>query len=143
MRHFLFNGNESPEEIKRVLVDNAEGTETMTVQKRLTEDELVSIREQLAEDSLQIVKQDEILEVAKTEHKAAVKPLRLEIKTILSTLKSQHKESEEIVYRMPNFENGMMEYVNLEGVVVSTRRLKPEEKQGNVFSMQRRVANDD
>lgn len=142
MRHFLFNGNESPEEIKRVLVDNAEGTETMTVQKRLTEDELISMREQLAEDSLQIVKHNDILEVAKTEHKAATKPLKLEVKTILSILKSQHKESEETVYRMPNFETGMMEYVNLEGLVVSSRRLKPEEKQGNVFSMQRRVANE-
>lgn len=140
MKHPFFSGNEPPDEIKRILVDNAEGMETMTVQERLNEDELNAFREQLSENMLAIGKQDELLELAKTEHKASVKPLKLEVKNILSILKSEHKQSEQPVYRMPNFDTGMMEFVNLEGNVVSTRRLKPEEKQGTVFGGLRKAA---
>lgn len=138
-KHFFFSGNEDPDEIKRILIDNAEGVETMKVQERLTEDELISYREQLAEDSLSIGNHDDLLTLAKTEHKAAVKPLKLEIKTILTVLKSQHKETEQSVYRLPNFETGMMEYVNLKGQIVSIRRLRAEEKQGRVFGLKKAV----
>lgn len=139
MKHFLFSGNESPEEVQRILIDHAEGSESMQIQRLLTEDELIELREEFVNNNLDIKRENEVLANAKKVHKDAIKPMVTSNKEILSTLNSKHKEVNEKVYRLPNFETGFMEYVNLSGEVVFTRRLKPEEKQGRVFPMAKAV----
>lgn len=137
MRHFLFNGTESPDEIKRILADNSDGRETMTYPKQLTEGELTALRENLADNHIEIGKANDELAEAKKEHKDFVKPLQVENKEILKTLKTRYQEVTENVYKLPNHVSGMMEFVNEKGDIVGSRKLRPEERQGNVFSMSR------
>ena len=139
MKHFLFNGNESPDEIKRILLDNCEGVEDMTFTEQLSEEQLAELREVHTDNCIEIGKHNEVLKEAKDAHKEAVKPLSTDNKDILKTLRTRHKEINGKVYRLANLDNGMMEYVNEKGHVVSSRRLKPEEKQTRVFPLQKAV----
>lgn len=132
-QHYLFSGNETSEEIRQILVDNCEGTEDMTYSRQLTEDELNIARETYVSNNLDIASCDDELKAAKAYHKAKIKPLKEEAADLLKTLKSRYQEVKEKVYKLPDHKAGMMEYVNLEGVVVHSRRLKPEERQGRMF----------
>lgn len=139
MKHFLFSGNESPEEIKRILLDNCSGRDTTTFHRRLTEDEIKERSELLVDNMLSVSKADQELADAKEEHKNTVKPLLAANKTLLHELKSKHAEVEGTLYLLPNFESGMMEFVDENGDIIHTRKLKPDERQGNIIHMARAV----
>lgn len=132
-KHYLFFGNETPDDIKQILVDNCEGMEEMTYSKQLTDEELDQARETFVNNSLEIQVHDNILDEAREVHKANIKPLKKEAAILLNTLKTRYKEVEEKVYCIADHKAGIMEYVNLEGVVIHSRRLKPEERQGKMF----------
>lgn len=132
-QHYLFSGNETPEQIRQILTDNCEGTDEMTYTKQLTEDELNVHRENYVAANLGIATANDELKTVKERHKLIVKPLKKESAELLRTLKSRHEEVEGKVYLLADHKAGIMEYVNLEGLVVHTRRLKPEEKQGRMF----------
>jgi len=139
MKHYLFSGKETADEIRQILVDNCEGVEDMEVQKRLTEEELTELAKDFADNNVELGKHTEALYAAKTVYKEAIKPIQSENKDIIASFKSKYKTVNEKVYRMANHESGMMEFVNLEGEVVSTRKLKPEERQGRLTPMHRAV----
>ena len=142
MRHFLFNGQETPEEIRRILGENSEGKEDVTYPKYLTEEELTQVREAYTNRLVEVEEFDEELATAKKVHKDAVAPLKAENKEDLRTLRKKYKEVNESVWKMQDFKGGMIELVNDRGEVVSSRRMKPEEKQGNVFNMRARAVNE-
>jgi hypothetical protein len=133
MKHILFNGTESPDEIKRILIDNCEGVEEKTYTKRLTEDELQEKNQQFIDANINIDKADETLSQAKHEHKSIVKPLKDERKHLLRTVKTKHEEITGPLYRLANHADGMIDYVDLSGNIIESRRMKPEEKQGRMF----------
>lgn len=139
MKHYLFSGNESPDEIRRILADNSEGKEGYTYAKTLTEDELTAMREDYTDNQLAISHLDDTLAEARKNHKDAVKPLKDTNKVALKTLKTKFIEVEESVWKMPNHETGFLEFVNDAGEVVGSRKLRPDEKQGNVFNLGRAV----
>lgn len=122
-----------------MLAENSEGKESYTYSKHLSELELQDLRENYTEKQIEIMKHDEALQAAKDAHKAATKLLKNEASANIRSLRLKAIEVEEEVWRMPNHESGFMEYVNDQGEVVGTRRLKPDEKQGNVFNMRRAV----
>ena len=90
MKHYLFNGQESPEEMQRILLDNCEGTETMTYTKPLTESELSEHRETYVNNNLEIAEHNDDLKAAKELFKENVGPLKAANKTTLKTLKTRH-----------------------------------------------------
>ena len=133
MKHYLFNGGETPDEIKRILLDNDASIEQKTYTKQLTETELVDFREGYVNNNLEMAEHNEELQAAKEAYKAATKPLKADSKVMLKVLKSRHIEVTGTVYGMANFDTGMMEFINEQGDVVETRRLKAEEKQGSLL----------
>jgi hypothetical protein len=133
MRHFLFNGNESPDEIKRILIDNCEGAEEKTYTKRLTDEELQEKNQQFIDTNIDIDKADEKLAEAKHEHKSIVKPLKDERKHLLRTVKTKHEEITGKLYKMANHEQGIIDFVDEFGTIIESRRMKPEEKQARMF----------
>lgn len=133
MKHFLFNGSETPEEIKAILLDHCEGRETMAYTKQLTNEELADFREGYVDNTLDIGAEKEVLDAAKDAYKVAVKPLKEAAKTMLKVLKTRHIEITGDVYKVPNHTTGFMDFVNDAGTVVLSRRLKPDEKQGSIL----------
>lgn len=140
MRHYFFNGQETPEEIVRILLDNCEGVEQMQYTKKLTEPELAQERENYVDNNIEIGQHNDELQAAKDLHKERVKPLKAENKAALKTLKSKHSEVTGRVFRVPNFDTKMMEFVNEEGTVVHERRLKPDENQTSILKSLQKVS---
>ena len=56
-------------------------------------------------------------------------------KKLLTEIKTKQATVEGKLYHMPNHVDSMMEIYDSEGVLISTRRLRPEEKQGTIFSL--------
>lgn len=137
MKHFLFSGNESPEEIRRILLDNAEGSERKTFTKKLSQQELTELREQYAENNVEIGRHNDILNEAKKVHKEATAPLKEDAVEMLKAIKTKHREIVGEVFKLANHESGFMEYVDTNGDIVETRRLTEQEKQSSIFSINR------
>lgn len=101
---------------------------------RLSKEEILELR--LQRDSLS----DEIEDV-KEEKKETVKGFNDIIKSkegrrkpISRAIKTGFIEKDLLVMASPNYDDGTMEYYNVEGVMVHDRPLKPSERQTNIMS---------
>lgn len=118
-----------------ILQENAQKIEVTTYQKNLTDDELAVKREDLAENHIKLDQfEDEFSEV-KQNFKLKVKPLKNANKVILAEIKTKQTSVDGTLFHMANHEDGMMEIYDQEGILISSRRLRPEERQGAIFSL--------
>lgn len=139
MKHFLFSGDETPDEIRRILVDNSDGQEQRTYTRPLTEQELIDLRNEYVETNLTVRQKQDELNEAKERYKVATKELIANNRINLQVLKTKHKEVKGTVYMLPNHDTGMMEFVNESGLVIETRRLKDAELNRKIFPMRKAV----
>ena len=122
-----------------ILQENAQKIEVTTYQKNLTDDELAVKREDLAENHIKLDQfEDEFSEV-KQNFKLKVKPLKNANKVILAEIKTKQTSVDGTLFHMANHEDGMMEIYDQEGILISSRRLRPEERQGAIFSLKTAV----
>lgn len=118
-----------------ILQENAQKIEVTTYQKNLTDYELAVKREDLAENHIKLDQfEDEFSEV-KQNFKLKVKPLKNANKVILAEIKTKQTSVDGTLFHMANHEDGMMEIYDQEGILISSRRLRPEERQGAIFSL--------
>lgn len=113
--------------------------EKTTYQKQLTPDELAARREDLADDCIKLNQLEDDLKEIKDGYSATMKPLKEANKIRLSEIKTKQTTVEGTLYHIANREDNMMETFDENGELVSSRRLRPEEKQGNVFSMSKAI----
>ena len=62
-------------------------------------------------------------------------PLNTANKTLLTEIKTKQTTVDGTLYHMANHEEGWMETYDHDGMLIATRRLRPEEKQGTIFSL--------
>ena len=67
--------------------------------------------------------------------KLKMDPLKTLNKTLLTEIKTKQSTCDGILYHMANHDEGFMETYDGEGYLISTRRLRPDEKQGSIFSL--------
>ena len=117
-----------------ILQENAQKVEETTYQRPLTEEELSAKREDLADNCIFLnQKEDEFKEV-KDRFKVETEPYKRLNKILLQEIKTKQSTVEGILYHLPNHEDGMMETYDGEGYMIGSRRLRPDERQGNIFS---------
>lgn len=122
-----------------ILQENAQKIEVTTYQKNLTDDELSARREDLAENHIKLDQfEDEALEF-KAQHKKKVEPLKGANRIILQEIKTKQTSVDGTLFHMANHEDGMMETYDQDGIMISSRRLRPEERQGAIFSLKTAV----
>ena len=80
--------------------------------------------------------QDEKKEVMQ-EFKLQMDPLAKQNKKLLTEVKTRQAEVTGALYLMANHDEGMMETYDALGELISARRLRPEEKQQNIFSLKK------
>jgi len=117
------------------LQENASKVEQTTYQKVLSPDELAARREDLADDCIKLNGLEDELKEIKDSFKAKMDPLKAANKIRLTEIKTKQSTTDGIIYHVPDHVSGMMETYDAEGMLISSRRLRPEEKQGNVFAM--------
>jgi hypothetical protein len=119
----------------RVLQTNADKIEETTYQKPLTEDELNMRREILTDNSIRLGDLEEAKKTATRVFKDQIDPLKAANKDLLLELRTKQAKVEGKLYMMANHEDGMMETYDEQGILIESRRLRPEEKQQNIFSL--------
>lgn len=118
----------SAEERLRILRDNHESEQTSYF-KQLTQEEMDIRREQLADNSIKYFTMSEELKEIKGDYKRKMDPLTESNKQIMQELKTGQAEVDGELFKVPNYDDSMMEVYNEEGEMISSRRLLPNEKQ--------------
>lgn len=124
-----------PKERLQIMQENSAKVEQTTYQKQLNEDELSERRECLADNCIKLNNLEDELKEVKDKFKADMDPLKAKNKTLLTEIKTKQSTVDGILYHMADYENGMMETYDEEGLLISSRRLRPDEKQGRMFVM--------
>lgn len=119
----------------QLLKENCDSHENTTYYRDLDSDELDVKREELSENLIKISEYDDVLEEAKTENKSKTKPLKLANKELLEEIKTRKAKVDGLLFHLPNHEDGVMETYNEKGEFISSRRLRPEEKQARLFKV--------
>lgn len=122
-----------------LLKETCDHQEQTTYYRDLTPDELDVKREELSENLIKISEFDDILEEQKTEYKSKTKPLKLENKELLEEVKTRKAKVDGILFHLANHTEGVMETYNESGEFISSRRLRPDEKQAKLFVAGRAV----
>ncbi len=130
-----FMPDATPKERLMVLQEQASKVEQTTYQKTLSADELAARREDLADDCIKLNQFEDELKEIKDGFKDKMDPLKAANKLRLTEIKTKQSTVDGTLYHVANHDSGMMETYDNEGLLVSSRRLRPEEKQGTIFSL--------
>ncbi len=126
----------------QIMQQNAAKIEQTTYMKSLTQDDMDIKRETLTDNAIALNDLAEEKRVISEGFKSKMKPLAEENKILLRHLKTRQEEVDGVLFHMADYDNGIMETYNDQGEFISSRRLKPDEKQGNVFAIQRTGTHD-
>ncbi len=118
-----------------MMQENAAKIELTTYQKPLSADELAARREDLADNCIKLNQFEDELKAVKDGFKLTMDPLKTINKTLLTEIKTKQSTFDGTLFHMASHEDGMMETYDNDGYLISSRRLRPEEKQGTIFSL--------
>lgn len=138
-----------PKERLRVLRDNHK-SEKGKYFVQLSQEEMDSRREKLADNSIKYFEMSEELKGIKSDFKEKMEPLTRDNQTIMQELKTGQAERDGELFFVPNYEPskdfpmGSMEIYDERGELVSVRRLQPDERQERAaFFIPKKAANDE
>lgn len=125
-----------PEEKRaQMLSDNAESIEEIGYMKSFTEEEILSMKDDLAEVSIDINEIEIEKKQVTSEFKLKLKPLNDQKKATLTKIKNKAEFVKEECYKFIDHEEQMVTYYNRLGQVVEFRRIRPDEKQLKIFTL--------
>jgi len=119
----------SPKDIKDNLEGICYGKEEGNYTRRLSEDEIVVAKSNLAETSITIDKIEEEKKEAVAEFKKKLEPHTTKKKDLLDAIKFRTIRKEGVLYLLEDPENNLMHKVDDRGIVVESRPMLPEERQ--------------
>lgn len=121
------------EDRRRLLADNCDSREQTTYYKDLTPEDLDIKRESFTGVAEELFKLQEKIDEIKEEYKARMKPLKEQYKDLLHQISTRKEEMQGVLYSIADHENSIMEVFDDQAEFVSSRRLRPDEKQGKLF----------
>ena len=131
-----------PDHRLQLLKDNCDKTEQTKYYKDLSPEELDIKREQLTSKMIQVSDWEDDLSAIKDGFKEKMDPVKRESKELLYQVKTRKELIEGTLYHMADHEASVMETYDENGDFVSSRRLRPDEKQPKLFSIPK-AANDE
>lgn len=121
-----------PAEKLRLLRDNCDEFEETTYVKPLSQEELDVKHEQLADNCIEVNALEETLKGVKAEFKGKIEPMKAERSTLLRQIKTRQEEATGKLFHFNNHDDGMRYTYDENGELVSSRRLRPDEKQKRI-----------
>jgi hypothetical protein len=112
-----------------VLRNNADKIDNTDYEKELTEDELIAKREEFVDNSIDVSKLEDELAEKKKEFKSKIEPIKLVNRGLQKEIKTKKRWVKGQLFHMANHTDSMMETYDETGEMVSSRRLRPDEKQ--------------
>lgn len=129
----------TPKERTMLLQDNAAKVEVTSYQKVLSPEELADRREDLADNCIKLNQKEDELKVIKDEFKLEMDPLKVKNKLLLTEIKTKQQTIDGTLYHIPDYENRTMDIYDQDGFWIQSRRLRPEENQGHIFTIKNAV----
>jgi len=131
-----------PEMRAQLLADNASDIrEGYLMRHDFTPDEMASLREQYSEIAMS---KDDIEQEAKViaqQYKAKITDKKTELKDLSKSIRQRYSEVKGTAYFLPDQKEGKMYIYDSLGNLVEERRLRPEEKQADIFEINRKAIN--
>lgn len=127
------------DERRQFLLDNADEVVEMDYSKAFDADELAKKKTELAEKSIRINDLNEAVKDYKAEVNLELKPLKEEVKTLLSDIKAKSRIVREKCYKIVDSDERMACFYNAEGVLVSSRPATKEELSPTIFKEMRKA----
>jgi len=128
----VFMPEQSPSDRLIIMQQNADSIENRNYYRTLNDEELLVRKERLTDNSIKLhhlsIEQKELVAHIKTK----MDPLKKENCFLINEIDTGKTEEQGQIFGMANHEQGMMEYFDSNGEMISSRRLTPEEKQGRV-----------
>lgn len=133
----LFPPEWTPEQRIEALQGQADNVTVGTWYQQLTAEELADRHQQLAENVIALSKLEEKKKAVMKEIKEEIKPISEENSQLLTEIDSRHAQKSGKLFAIFDHDRGMAEVYDANGDLVNERRLLPEEKQSNIFSMRK------
>lgn len=134
MKQFMPELNDHSDRLMQMQAEAAK-VEKTTYQKQLTKEEIEDRSADHVEAAIKLeILEDELKEI-KDSYAAKMKPIKDAQKIRLQELKTRQTTVEGTLYHIPVVEENEMQTFDEKGEWVAGRRLRPEEKVGNVFTM--------
>ncbi|TSE11265.1 hypothetical protein [Aquimarina algiphila] len=127
------------DERKIMLRDNALTNEEHTYSISLSEEELLELKEQHAQNSIKLAVLEEKRKKFTEELNSEKKPISDETKEQLALLRTGVKEVTEPLYLIDYQEEGQMAYFNGKGVLIRQRPLRQNERQLHLITHQKSI----
>lgn len=131
--------NMSPKDRADNLQAMAFETEETKYSKNLTQDELDERRERLTENYIKFSDLESEKKRVTEEIKAKQKPLQVDNVELLQTLKNKSERVEGVLYHVDDQDEGMMHSFDADGELISSRRLRPDEKVASMFNINQQI----
>lgn len=117
----------------QLLKDNCDSHSQETFMRDLTHDELDTKREQHIDNCIEISRLEEELKELKDRYKEKMNPLKDANKELLSQVKSRKEEKTGLLFSFNDQVSSTVTTYDEFGEFISTRRMRPDEKQGRLF----------
>lgn len=125
------------------LKDNCDEVEKLGYTRNFTQDELDGMKDDLADVSIDINDIEVEKKETNAEFKKRLDTLKDERKDLLEKIRTRSEFVNEECFKFIDHESETTGYYNKEGELVSTRRIKPEERQTNIRQFARLTGTND
>lgn len=113
----------------KMLEDNAESIEERGFMKPFSPEEVLSLKDDLANVAIDIDNIGIAKKTANDGFKAELKPLEDRKKTILENIKNRSEYVKENCYKIVDHTEGMAGFYSRDGQLIESRQLRPDERQ--------------
>jgi hypothetical protein len=125
----------------QLLKDNADGVEVISYMKQYSPEQILEMKERLANVSIDIADIEDSKKDIMKEFKAQLEPLNEEKSLILKGIKEKAEFVKEECYKITSQEERMTGFYNSEGILVSARPATSDELSGTIFMTLREGTN--
>lgn len=132
MKKKFIEGDYSPDQIKGMLTEHCSSMEEANYFIDLSEEDLAERKHDLSENVVKLTDLKAELKEVTAEFKDKMKPLEVTQTDLLKQIRTRKQEINGKLYHIANHDNGMLETYTEDGNLYSSRRMRPDEKQGRV-----------
>ncbi len=123
----------SEQERVQIMRNHADQIEETSYEKELTPEELDAKREEFVDNSIKVSTLEDELNEVKATYKGKIEPVKLHNKILQKEVKTKKQKVKGTLFHMANQDTGYMETYEESGEMISSRRLRPDEKQARLF----------
>jgi hypothetical protein len=124
-----FLPDHDPEDRRQILRDSSDHIENTTYHRDISPEDMLVKRETFTLNHIEISKHDAVLDAAKADHKAITKPIKEENIMLLDQIKTRKETVTGELYSIADHYESVMNTYDEHGEFISSRRLRPEERQ--------------